>query len=87
MSWSLTLIGKPENVVAALEARSAKMEGQTKIEFDSALPHMAALVKENFGTDNPVVKLVANGYGYANGGEQVQRNLAISIERIYAELV
>ncbi len=87
MSWSITLIGKPENVAAALEQQSEKMDGQSKIEYDSSLPHFVALVKENFGDNTPLVKFSANGHGYAVNGEQKQRQCNCCIELIYATLV
>jgi hypothetical protein len=87
MSWSITFIGKPENVANALEEQSTKLEGQSKVEYDSALPHMVALVKENFGTDEPIIKIAANGHGYSANGEQQQRQLVVTIERIYGTLV
>jgi hypothetical protein len=89
MSWSITLIGNPENIATALTAQSEKLEGQSKVEFDSALPHLAALVKENFnaGGPTPVIKLAASGHGYAVDGTQKQRHLTASIEVSYATLV
>lgn len=88
MSWSVGFMGKPENVAKALEDYVAKMtDGQTKIEYEAALPHMVALVKENFGDDTAVVRIEANGHGYANNGEQKTRNLNCKVERIYAQLV
>lgn len=90
MSWSVTLIGHPANIASALTAQSETLEGQSKVEFDSALPHMVALVNENFnpvGMAPPVVKLAANGHGYANGDDQRQRYFSASIEVVYATIV
>jgi hypothetical protein len=42
---------------------------QSKLEYDSALPHLVGIVKENFGTNVPIVKLSAAGHGYASNGE------------------
>lgn len=66
MSWSVTFIGKPENVSKALKEHSSKIDGYSKEEFDAALPHLDALVSQNFNTQHPeavVVKLVASGHG------------------------
>ena len=90
MSWSVTIIGHPANVGVALTAQSATLEGQSKVEFDSALPHLIALANENFnpaGMPPPVIKLAANGHGYAAGGEQKQRYFTATIEVVYATLV
>lgn len=90
MSWSIQLIGKPANVSAALTANSAKLDGQSKVEFDSALPHLVALANENFESDEqytPLIRLEANGHGTSQGGEQKNRTFKCSIERIYGILV
>jgi hypothetical protein len=87
MSWSVTFIGKPENVATALEQQSEKMDGQSKVEYDAALPHFVALVKENFGANAPIVKIAASGHGYAEGGEQKNRQCAVNIELIYGAIV
>lgn len=87
MSWSVTFIGKVENVVAALEEQSKKMEGQSKVEFDSVLPHLVGIAKENFGMDNPLLKVTASGHGYAADGKQVNRQCVVNVERVYGMLV
>jgi len=87
MSWSITFIGKPENVANALSEHSAKLDGQSKVEYDSALPHITGLVKENFGNQDQLVKVTANGHGYATNGEQKQRQCTASVEVFYAVLV
>lgn len=67
MSWSIALIGKPENVVKALHQESEKLSGQSKIEFDDAKPHLIGLVEQNFNSNHPdsvpVIKLTASGSG------------------------
>ena len=87
MSWSIQFIGKPENVVKALNEQSVKFNNQSRVEYDSALPHMVALVKENFGPDDIVLKIIASGHGMANAKEQIDRYFTISIERIYGVIV
>lgn len=84
MSWSVNFIGKPEKVVEALQAQSEKMSGESKVEYDSALPHLTGLVKENFGYDY-VVNLSASGHGQT--GEKPYRQLTAKIELIYGLLV
>lgn len=86
MSWSISFIGKPEKVVEALNANSEKLSDNSKIEYDAALPHLVALVNENFGNDYPV-KLAASGSGYSVNGEQKNRNLTVSLEVVYGLLV
>ena len=83
MSWSVTFIGKPEHVVSALDRRANEMEdGQSKIEYTDALPHIKGLVSQNFGVNPPIVKVAASGHGYERG-----RQCGVSIELIYGELV
>lgn len=97
MSWSISFIGTPEKVAAALEANSPKLSGQCKVEYDDALPHLVALVKQNFVTPeykakyptvtDPVISLVASGSGTSNDGVQVQRNAHIDLKTLYGALV
>jgi hypothetical protein len=87
MSWSVNYIGSPASVATALTAHAGNLDGQSRVEYDSALPHMVALVSENFAEITPVIKLAAAGHSYANNGEQKQRQFVISIERLYATVV
>ena len=84
MSWSVQFIGKPEKVIEALNAQSNTLSGESKAEYDNALPHLTALVGENFGL-NLAVKLSANGHGIA-GGDKPSRQLTASLELIYGLL-
>lgn len=83
MSWSVTLIGNPDNIAKALEKESEILSGNSKVEFDAALPHLLGLVKENFNTvQPPVLKIVASGHGYDN-----YRNCLVHIEHLTGKLV
>lgn len=89
MSWTINFIGKPENVVTALEKHSNNLTGASKIEYDAALPHFVALIKENFGSNPLIVKIIASGHGYEHveHGEQSYRQCSVIIEQIYGTLV
>lgn len=88
MSWSVSYIGKPEKIAEALQGYSTSMSaGQSKLEFDAALPHLTALVKENFGNENQLLKFSASGSGYSINDEQKTRMCSVSIETFYAVLV
>jgi hypothetical protein len=87
MSWSIQFIGKPENIAKALEDYSGKLSGQSKVEYDSALPHLVGLVKENFGENPPLLKLEASGHGSVVNGEQKQRNLTVNLLSFYGNFV
>ena len=84
MSWSVNFIGKPGKVIEALQKQSDNLSGESKAEYDSALPHLVGLVAENFGNDY-AIKIAAAGHGYT--GEKSQRQLTASIELIYGLLV
>lgn len=86
MSWSVSFIGTPDKIVVALENQSGKLSDQSKVEYDSVLPHLIGIVRENFGDDSAVLHLNANGHGYAEKGEQKNRNLTVELKRIYGIL-
>ena len=91
-------MGKPEAVAKALEEESAKLTGQSKDEYDAALPHLAALVRENFvkagsGYGEPVIEFSASGSGTARpatpGGavENVQRQVSVTLKPVWTKLL
>lgn len=84
MSWSVTFIGKTDNIVKALEEQSTKFEGQSKTEFDAALPHLIGLVKQNYviNGDSPVLHLTASGHGY-----DTYRQCMVSIQHTGVQIV
>jgi hypothetical protein len=88
MSWSITFVGAPENVAKALEANSAKLNGQSKEEYDAAFPHLVALVKENISQNPVTLKVTANGSGHKNSDGTVNhRSCVASIEAWYGVIV
>ena len=90
MSWSVNFIGTPERINVALDDESARLTGQSRIEFDDALPHLKALVASNFDKNakQPIlVKLVASGSGSADALGQSSRSATISIERMWSNLL
>jgi hypothetical protein len=96
MSWSVSVIGEPDKIIAHLEDLSVNQGGQSKVEFDDVLPHLIGLVKQNFsdtGQDPPVLKLAANGHGACNGvpgatnSKQLYRNCNISLERFSTKIL
>ncbi len=97
MSWSISFIGKPENVAAALMEESGKLSGQSKIEFDAARDSLITLVNNNFAVAGsnytpPLIKLTAGGSGSAKTIEgqepqQMQRSCTVLIEPFYSKLL
>jgi hypothetical protein len=79
MSWSITTSGTPEEVVLKLEEQSNTLGGQSKEEFDYALPHMIALVRENF---NGTINLNAYGHGVKDTeGKYYDKSCTVNISR------
>lgn len=96
MSWSVSFVGKPEGIVAALQEESGKLTGQCKTELDDALPHLVGLVKENFHSNPdyaPMLNLEACGSGSAavdpvsKESRQNDRSCTVKIERWYRKIV
>ena len=85
MSWSISFMGAPRNVAIALKNESEKLSGESKVEYDAALPHMVGLVEQNF-ENVPMVKINASGHGYVNG-ENEERQCSVAIDPVYTQLV
>jgi hypothetical protein len=92
MSWSFQAIGKPEKIVQALEEESNRLTAQSKVEFDDAKPHLAALVLQNFAKGDAslmpaAIHLNASGSGTSRGDEQMQRSCTVEIKPLYTRLL
>lgn len=92
MSWSISLIGKPANIIAALDGAADQFTGQSRLEFEAALPALKALAAENFADEDhgfvlPTLRLDASGSGSAVEGAQLHRSLIVKLEPFYARLV
>lgn len=62
MSWSINLIGKPENISVALDEKSKELDGKSKEEFDEALPNLKALITMNKSSWGSSLQLIASGH-------------------------
>jgi hypothetical protein len=81
MSWAVYTKGTPEEVVKALEEHSNAISDQSKEEYDAALPHLIALVKENIGGS---INLSAYGHGSKNtDGTFQDKNCQVDIKRCF----
>lgn len=87
MSWSVNYIGTAQKIIDALNEQSEKFTGQTKEEFDAALPHLRGLLAENYAEKQPLLKLDASGSGYSVGGEQKQRQCSVQLQQLWGVLV
>jgi len=80
MSWNFRKTGTPEEVVKALEEHSNTISDQSKEEYDSALPHLVALVKENIGG---TLDVNAYGHGVKNPDTSfVDKSCQVNIHRV-----
>ena len=87
MSWSVSAAGTRAEIAAELDRYGAQLTGQSKIEFDGAVPHLKALVEQNFHKDgDPKLQLSAYGSGWAatsaEGTEQVSRDCGVTLKRL-----
>lgn len=90
MSWSVTFIGKPANIVAALQKQSEQLTGQSKTEYDAALPHLVGLVQANHHVEEqytPVLQLQANGHAYVKDEVTQYSNCQVQLTVISGTLV
>lgn len=92
MSWSIVFIGKPKQVVEAMQKETDTMSGASKTEYEQALPHLAALIGQNFAIPEtewnpPTMRISANGHGVFNEGKQVNNQLRVTIETLDGRLV
>lgn len=66
MSWSTNITGNPDKITEALDKQSQELTGQSKAEFDAALPHLKGLLALNYHENgaSPVIEFSANGHGH-----------------------
>ena len=58
MSWSISYIGSPEKIIAALDRHSESISGKSKEEFDKWIDNETALEKAfNNGTELAISNL------------------------------
>jgi len=77
MSFSVTLIGKPEAIKRALTKHSVGLSGQSKEEFDTVLPALQTILDQN--VNNGIVKLDANGHATFADGVKAYGNCNASV--------
>lgn len=86
MSWSVSFIGKPEPLCKELESEQAKLTGDSRAEFDCALPLLQGLLRQNYAREGfvePVLHLEASGSG--NGLKN--RSCQVSLKQFWTRLV
>lgn len=85
MSWGVTIIGRPEKIGERLDAYEARLEGQSRIEFEGAKPHLRGLVEQAVGA-NVIIKLAASGHANFENGKKIYGSISVSIEHMYGDL-
>lgn len=83
MSWNAYYMGTPDKIVEALTKQSLASTGNTKTEFDAALPHIIGLIQQNKGKDKPpILKLSANGSAWDD-----QSSCTVDIQNIGSNIL
>lgn len=60
MSFSITVIGKPDAIKRKLAEESQRLKDQSKAEFDAIKPALETILDQQVG--NGVVQVTANGH-------------------------
>lgn len=93
MSWSNGAKGTPAEVVAKLEEYSGQLTGDSKTEFDEALPFIRGLVLMNTGDPAPVLEFSGHGHagfnwippasgeGHYTKGEKTSSECCVTVRR------
>lgn len=82
MSWSNSWVGRRAGIKAAMARFSNQLTGNSRDEFETARPHLEALVDLNMNTDgDPVLIIDANGHAYtaATEGGKTKRYCQVSV--------
>lgn len=88
MSWSVTVIGKPDKVVEQLSTYSGSFGNpQSNQEYEEARPHLQGLVSLCVGSDL-LINLSANGHAdFDADSKKTYGNVQVSLQQFYAKLV
>jgi len=78
MSFSISIIGKPEAVKRKLAEHSANLSDQSKAEFDAARPALEILLEQN--VNNGVVLLNASGHAALRDGVKIFGNCTVELK-------
>jgi hypothetical protein len=95
MSWTVAIVGRPHAIKKALEAQAGSLTGQSREEYERALPHLVALVTLNEPSNElskDAVEIVASGHAsirtHGDGTKTVDYSSCnVSIKRLGAMIV
>lgn len=71
MSFSITVIGKPDAIKRRLAEESARLNGQSKEEFDAIKPAIDAVLDQQVG--NGCMRVSANGHASFEGEGETRK--------------
>jgi hypothetical protein len=84
MSWSISVIGKPEAVKRALARQSETLTGQSKEEFDAVKPALDTILDQN--VENGLIQLNANGHASFSDGKKTFSNCSVEVKALAGQL-
>lgn len=77
MSFSITVVGRPDAIKRRLQAHSTELSGQSKEEFDATLPALETVLDQNVGGE--VLRLEANGHASFYDGQKTYGKVNVSV--------
>jgi hypothetical protein len=80
MSFSITVIGKPDAIKRKLAEESARLTAQSKIEFDAVKPALETILDQQVG--NTAVLLNANGHASFTDGVKTSGQCTVEVKTL-----
>jgi hypothetical protein len=80
LSFSITVIGKPDAIKRKLAEESARLKDQSKTEFDAVRPALETILDQQVG--NGVVSLSANGHASFSDGLKTYGNCSVEVKTL-----
>lgn len=85
MSFSVSMMGKPDAIKRQLTIEGDRMIGQSKEEFDAVRPALDLILDQQVG--NGVIHLKANGHATFTNGEKTYGSCNVDVNPVGALLV
>lgn len=80
MSFSITLVGKPEAIKRKLAEESGRLTDQSKVEFDAVRPALETLLDQQVG--HGAVHLSANGHASFRDGVKTSGQCTVELKTL-----
>lgn len=85
MSFSISVVGKPDAIKRKLDEESARLTNQSKVEFDALKPALETILDQQ--VSNGVIHLSANGHAQFNtDGVKTYGNCNVDVKPLGAFL-